>query len=121
MAKHGTARARPHELVPATVRVITARMNYLPDLQMGAGTATAAPLEQGGVGVDVGALSDDWRAIAWADMNKLGSAYVSVYARGRDYHKVLRSRLVQLAEQCAARHAGKFQLGMNAWRLTGLL
>jgi epoxyqueuosine reductase len=99
MAKHGTARARPHELVPATVRVITARMNYLPDLQMGAGTATAAPLEQGGVGVDVGALSDDWRAIAWADMNKLGSAYVSVYARGRDYHKVMRGRLQQLATQ----------------------
>ena len=99
MAKHGTARARPHELVPGTVRVITARMNYLPDLQTGAGTGTAAQLEQGGVGVDVGALSDDWRAIAWTDMNKVGSAYVSVYARGRDYHKVMRGRLQQLATQ----------------------
>jgi epoxyqueuosine reductase len=71
MARHGTARARPAELVPGTVRVITARMNYWP--------AGAAPAQ------DV--LADGRRA------------YVSRYALGRDYHKVLRARLARLVER----------------------
>jgi epoxyqueuosine reductase len=74
MAAHGAKRARPAELVPGTVRIISARMNYLP-------TATG----------------DDWREQEEARASQAEAAVVSLYARGRDYHKVLRSRLQQLA------------------------
>ncbi len=74
MATHGLRRARPAELVPGTVRVITARMNYLPQ--------AAAP---------------DWAAREQARLDQPGQAVVSVYARGRDYHKVMRQRLQKLA------------------------
>ncbi len=79
MARHGVTRARPAELVPGTVRVITARMNYLPQ-----------------------ALPDGWQALEWQRMSQPEQATVSVYARGRDYHKVLRQRLQKLADQLAA-------------------
>ena len=78
MAAHGVKRARPAELVPGTVRVITARMDYLP-------CATA----------------DDWPALEWQRLADPQQAVVSIYARGRDYHKVLRARLQQLAERLA--------------------
>jgi epoxyqueuosine reductase len=76
MARHGMARARPAELVPGTVSVITARMDYLP--------RDTAP---------------DWQDLELARLERPGEAVVSVYARGRDYHKVLRSRLQKLAER----------------------
>ncbi|HZV67706.1 MAG TPA: tRNA epoxyqueuosine(34) reductase QueG [Telluria sp.] len=79
MASHGLKRARPAELVPGTVRVISARMDYLP-------MATGA----------------DWRERETARLRDPQAAVVSVYARGRDYHKVLRSRLQQLAERIEA-------------------
>ena len=79
MASHGLKRARPAELVPGTVRVITARMDYLPM-----------------------ATSDDWRERQAARLRDPQAAVVSLYARGRDYHKVLRSRLQQLAERIEA-------------------
>jgi epoxyqueuosine reductase len=78
MAAHGLKRARPAELVPGTVRVVTARMDYLPR------TAPA-----------------DWQAIEWRRLAAPREATVSVYARGRDYHKVLRMRLQGLAERLA--------------------
>ena len=71
MARHGTARARPADLVPGTIRVISARMNYWPD--------TAADADA--------ILADE------------SSAYVARYALGRDYHKVLRARLQQLVDR----------------------
>jgi epoxyqueuosine reductase len=70
MARHGTRRTRPQELVPGTVRVISARMDYLPDA------------------TDMQAVLDDPER-----------AYVSRYALGRDYHKVLRQRLQALADR----------------------
>jgi epoxyqueuosine reductase len=76
MARHGLKRARPAELVPGTVSVITARMDYLPR-----GTP------------------EGWQETELARLQRPGEAIVSVYARGRDYHKVLRSRLQQLAER----------------------
>ncbi len=76
MAAHGMKRARPPELVPGTIRIITARMNYLPH--------------------DAG---DDWRDREEARNAHAQNAAISVYARGRDYHKVLRSRLQQLADR----------------------
>jgi epoxyqueuosine reductase len=79
MVSHGMKRARPAELVPGTVRVITARMDYLP--------RHTAP---------------DWRAREQLRHADPQAAVVSVYARGRDYHKVLRNRLQQLAERIAA-------------------
>jgi epoxyqueuosine reductase len=70
MQRHGRRRARPHELVPGTIRVISVRMDYLP--------AQTQPAE---------------RVLENAELG-----YVSRYALGRDYHKVLRRRLAQLAE-----------------------
>jgi epoxyqueuosine reductase len=78
MASHGLKRARPAELVPGTVCVITARMDYLP--------RDTAP---------------GWQAIEWRHIGSPAAAGISAYARGRDYHKVLRSRLQKLAEQLA--------------------
>ena len=77
MASHGMKRARPAELVPGTVRAIVARMDYLP-------------------------LQDGWRERELARQLEPGAAVVSMYARGRDYHKVLRNRLAQLAERVKA-------------------
>ena len=80
MAAHGMKRARPAELVPGTLRVVTARMDYLPE-------ATPA----------------GWQAIEWRRLGDAGQAAVSLYARGRDYHKVLRGRLQTLADRLADR------------------
>jgi epoxyqueuosine reductase len=74
MVRHGSRRSRPAELVPGTVRVISARMDYLPQ-----------PRE----------------ALA-AQLQRPESAYISRYALGRDYHKLLRARLQKLAERIAA-------------------
>jgi epoxyqueuosine reductase len=71
MAAHGTKRSRPAELVPGTVRIISVRLDYLPP-------ASADPHS----------ILDD-----------AGAAYISRYALGRDYHKVLRNRLQMLAER----------------------
>ncbi len=79
MARHGLKRARPAELVPGTLRVITARMDYLPR-----------------------AAGDDWQAVEWRRLADPRAAAVSLYARGRDYHKVLRARLQALADRLAA-------------------
>jgi len=78
MAAHGMKRARPAELVPGTVSVITARMDYL-------GQATPA----------------DWQAVEFARLARPHEGVVSLYARGRDYHKVLRQRLQKLQERIA--------------------
>jgi len=79
MARHGLKRARPAELVPGTVSVISARMDYLPRSTTGG-----------------------WQAIEWQRQQDVAQATVSVYARGRDYHKVLRSRLQALSDRLAA-------------------
>lgn len=73
MARHGLRRARPQDLVPGTIRVISARMDYLPPQSRDADEV----------------LAD----------NSLG--YISRYALGRDYHKLLRRRLATLAERIA--------------------
>ncbi len=80
MARHGLKRARPAELVPGTVRVITARMDYLP-----------------------GSRADGWQAVEFERLSRPAEGVVSMYARGRDYHKVLRTRLQSLAERLAER------------------
>ena len=78
MAAHGMKRARPAELVPGTLSVITARMDYLP-------RSTPA----------------GWQAVEWARRARPQEGVVSVYARGRDYHKVMRARLQKLQERIA--------------------
>ncbi len=74
MERHGMTRARPAELVPGTVSVISVRMDYLDP-----------------------AAADAEVVLAQPDL-----AYVSRYALGRDYHKVLRNRLQALADRIAA-------------------
>ena len=74
MANHGTKRSRPEKLVPGTLRVISLRMNYLPP-----------------------AARDSWQLLA--DGKR---AYISRYALGRDYHKVVRNRLAKLADKIRA-------------------
>ena len=75
MAKHGTKRTRPAELVPGTLRVLSARMNYWPPEARDANDA----------------LADDQ------------TGYVSRYALGRDYHKLMRHSLQALSEDIVAR------------------
>ena len=87
MASHGMLRARPAELVPGTVRVISARMNYLP-----------REAESG----DHAGGGEDWRGRELRRLADPGAAVISVYARGRDYHKVLRARLQQLGDKVKA-------------------
>ena len=70
MAKHGLARARPDAIHPGSIRVISARMNYLPQ------QAKFAKI-----------------------LNKPKHAYISRYALGRDYHKLVRKRLKQLGDR----------------------
>lgn len=72
MARHGMMRARPAELVPGTIRVISVRLDYLPQNAKFAETLK--------------------------DKNK---AYISRYALGRDYHKLMRKRLQQLGKKIA--------------------
>lgn len=73
MAQHGMMRARPTELLPGTLRVISVRLDYLPKA---AGFATNL-----------------------ADPNQ---AYISRYALGRDYHKIIRQKLKQLADKISS-------------------
>jgi epoxyqueuosine reductase len=94
MAKHGMKRARPVELVAGTRRVITARIAYLP-AQTLSGKAHESALQDG-------SLTQDWRAAEHARLADPSAAVVSVYARGRDYHKVMRNRLQHLAEKIEA-------------------
>ncbi|MGV3494521.1 MAG: tRNA epoxyqueuosine(34) reductase QueG [Ramlibacter sp.] len=75
METHGLRRARPAELVPGTASVITARMDYLP------------------------ATPEGWQAIEFERLQRPREGIVSLYARGRDYHKVLRGRLQKLADR----------------------
>ena len=73
MQRHGTKRSHPSELVPGTLRVITARMDYLPE---------------------------DPHSIKI--LQQKDKAYISRYALGRDYHKLIRKRLTKLAKQIEA-------------------
>ncbi len=82
MAAHGLKRARPAELVPGTVSVITARMDYLP---------RDTPID----------TPPGWQAVEFARLQRPSEGIVSVYARGRDYHKVLRARLQKLCDRIA--------------------
>ncbi|MDA8946653.1 tRNA epoxyqueuosine(34) reductase QueG [Luminiphilus sp.] len=68
MDRHGSKRSRPSELVPGTCTVISCRMDYLPEA-----------------------------ADAWEILESSGKGFVSRYALGRDYHKLIRSRLAKLA------------------------
>ncbi|MBK1719405.1 tRNA epoxyqueuosine(34) reductase QueG [Thiocystis violacea] len=74
MARHGTRRSRPADLVPGTLSVISARMDYRPESQAAMQRALADP----------------------------ANALVARYALGRDYHKVLRARLQRLADRIIA-------------------
>jgi len=74
MEQHGTKRSRPPELVPGTLRVISVRMDYLPP-------DATHPSQV---------------------LNDPALAYVSRYATGRDYHKVIRARLQKLAYRIEA-------------------
>lgn len=71
--KHGAKRTRPAELVPGTVRIISARMDYLPP-----------------------------NANIAENLTKRNYAYISRYALGRDYHKMMRQRLQKLAKKIVA-------------------
>ncbi len=74
MSRHGTKRNRPQELVPGTLSVLSLRMDYFPTESANAQTI----------------------------LNNLEKGYISRYALGRDYHKVLRKRLEQLAQKIRA-------------------
>lgn len=71
MAKHGSKRTRPEELVPNTLRIISARLDYLPD-----------------------ATVSSEKILAQKE-----KAFISRYALGRDYHKVMRKKLQELCKR----------------------
>ena len=75
MGKHGTKRSRPEELVPGTCRVISVRLDYLPETMDNCKQLLGQPTQ----------------------------AYISRYALGRDYHKLIRKRLQQLADKILSR------------------
>lgn len=77
MARHGDKRSRPDKLIPGTCTVITARMDYLPE------------------------GADPEQVLSQSEL-----AYVSRYAVGRDYHKLMRNRLAKLASQIEAQLGG---------------
>lgn len=95
MAKHGMKRARPAELVAGTRRVITARIAYLP-------AQTLSEKAHESASQDTPPAPQDWRAAEHARLADPSAAVVSIYARGRDYHKVMRNRLQHLAEKIEA-------------------
>ena len=103
MERHGLTRARPAQLVPGTVSIITARMDYLPrDLIKRAPSSVQAQ----DADTDTDAHADKeaeqtWVDAEWQSLASPTAAVVSVYARGRDYHKVLRQRLQSLVERLA--------------------
>lgn len=107
MAKHGMKRARPAELVAGTRRVISARLAYMPAATLD----DAAPETSRAHDAEAPAQPDaarsparrgGWRARETARLGEPEQAVISVYARGRDYHKVLRNRLQTLAERIEA-------------------
>jgi len=71
LVRHGIKRSRPGSLVPGTLRAISARMDYRPET----------------------------KGRSWATLGDPAAAFISCYALGRDYHKILRRRLRQLAER----------------------
>ncbi len=75
MARHGTLRSRPAQLLPGAVRVVSVRMDYWPTESQPAEAILADPT----------------------------AGYVSRYALGRDYHKVMRAALARLARELAER------------------
>jgi epoxyqueuosine reductase len=79
MQRHGMKRARPQELVPGTVSVVCVAMNYL--------SCDSPP---------------DWAQQELNGHEQPQQAVISLYARGRDYHKVLRQRLEKLAQRMSA-------------------
>nr|VFK51585.1 MAG: epoxyqueuosine reductase [Candidatus Kentron sp. TUN]VFK53373.1 MAG: epoxyqueuosine reductase [Candidatus Kentron sp. TUN]VFK55214.1 MAG: epoxyqueuosine reductase [Candidatus Kentron sp. TUN] len=85
MARHGLKRSRPSELVPGTCRVISASMDYLPEKDITSAMRVLRNPHQG---------------------------YVARYALGRDYHKVLRRRLVQLLQRIEK------QIGQGQYRIS---
>ncbi|MFN3375512.1 MAG: tRNA epoxyqueuosine(34) reductase QueG [Burkholderiaceae bacterium] len=100
MQAHGLRRARPAELVPGTVSVITARMDYLPRSTLQPAVDAAPDACDTASGADAGMAT--WQQRELARLAQPHEAVVSLYARGRDYHKVLRSRLQKLADRIAA-------------------
>lgn len=84
LASHGTKRSHPPELIPGTLRVISARMEYFSD--------------------------DITRRHAWQVLGDGERAYVARFALGRDYHKVVRKRLLKLARRIEA------EIGPFRWR-----
>jgi len=79
MFKHGSKRSHPEELIDGTLRIISVRMDYWPEQAKDADSVLNDPI----------------------------NAYISRYALGRDYHKLIRSRLQKLADKIE-QHIGAF-------------
>jgi epoxyqueuosine reductase len=79
LQRHAALRADPSRLLPGALRVIAARMDYLPR-----------------------DTPDNWAQRELGRISEPNTAVVSIYARGRDYHKILRERLQKLASRVEA-------------------
>jgi epoxyqueuosine reductase len=126
MQRHGLLRTKPVELHPGTMSIITARMNYLPshtapqalgEVSSDAQNSTQLSLHSKEFSTlqtpphsrtelthqppSATATHRSWREVEWARLQTPSQAVVSVYARGRDYHKVVKQRLELLAQKIA--------------------
>lgn len=79
MSRHAHLRIHPEQLHPGSLRAICVRMDYAPEMK-------------------IDSDKQDWRQVELSRLNNPDEAVISIYARGRDYHKVMRSRLQELSD-----------------------
>lgn len=95
MAKYGLKRTRPADLYPGTTSVISVRLPYLPSSLF---NTTKSSLNSERENLIFLKKTNDWRCNEWIRLSNPLAANISLYARGRDYHKLFRKRLKNLAE-----------------------
>jgi epoxyqueuosine reductase len=88
MSRHADLRIHPEELHPGSVRAICVRMDYIPEESL------KSPANQA-------SDASDWRMNELSRLEQSDQAVVALYARGRDYHKVMRTRLQELSDRIA--------------------
>jgi epoxyqueuosine reductase len=105
LSRHGSKRYRPAELLPGTVSCISVRMDYWPKDAADAESVLAAEPPSGHTGagsVDLAAVAAHEGAASGRVGHGDGSlGYISRYALGRDYHKLIRQRLQKLCDRIA--------------------
>jgi epoxyqueuosine reductase len=96
MKQHAQLRASPAALQIGCVRAVCVRIDYLPQQSAAQPQAEAVPAHCSQPPLQ------GWQRVEWERLEQVDAAYVSLYARGRDYHKIVRQRLQTLADGISA-------------------